>query len=83
MEGAPNHLQTTWVWIEVSYLAEQPLRCDLLKVSLQDPPICPQTWTGKSVGGACLFPLLCVRVRLRRAGPAGHWPAESFSYLYI
>ena len=43
VEGAPNHLQTTWVWIGVSYLAEQPLRCDLLKVSLQDPPICPLT----------------------------------------
>ena len=42
VEGAPNHLQTTWVWIGVSYLAEQPLRCDLLKVSLQDPPICPR-----------------------------------------
>ena len=42
VEGAPNHLQTTWVWIGVSYLAEQPPRCDLLKVSLQDPPICPQ-----------------------------------------
>ena len=50
MEGAPNHLQTTWVWIGVSYLAEQLLRCDLLKVSLQDPQICPQLKTGKSVG---------------------------------
>ena len=38
----------------MSYSEEQPLRCDLLKVSLQDPPICPQTWTGKSEGEAQL-----------------------------
>lgn len=43
VKGAPNHLQTTWVWIGVSYLAEQPLRCDLLKVSLQDPLDSPAT----------------------------------------
>lgn len=43
MKGAPDHLQTTWVWIGVSYLAEQPLCCDLLKVSLHDPLDSPAT----------------------------------------
>ena len=44
-KGAQNHLQTTWVWIEVSYPVEQPLRCDLLKLILSIRGICPLLWT--------------------------------------
>ena len=46
-KGAQNHLQTTWVWIEVSYPVEQPLRCDLLKLILSIRGICPLLWTGE------------------------------------
>ena len=48
MDGAPDHSQTTWVWIGVSCPVEQPLRCDLLKLNLSIRGICP-LWTGESL----------------------------------
>ena len=49
-KGAQNHLQTTWVWIEVSCPVEQPLRCDLLKLILSIRGICPLFLDGRIPG---------------------------------
>ena len=58
-KGAQNHLQTTWVWIEVSCPVEQPLRCDLLKLILSIRGICPLFLDGRIPGthahNACIM----------------------------
>ena len=67
-KGAQNHLQTTWVWIEVSCPVEQPLRCDLLKLILSIRGICPLLWTGEFCGTL--------------DGPALGRPVRDFSHWY-
>ena len=37
----PNHLQTIWFSVTVSYYVEQPPHCDRLRLSLSDWQICP------------------------------------------